>query len=342
MRQTFRLDSPGTLHHVISRAVDGRMVFSPWEHANDFIQRLGKLVLEGTMKVHAWTLMGNHFHLLAEPCTEGLSVNMQRLLTGFAARYNLREERQGHVFQGRFTSILVETGDYLLELIRYIHLNPLRAGIVRSLDELSEYPYSGHLKVVRSDTDAWDWYDAELIRSLFSDDESNGWKSSYLKFLKKEPMHTDIELEKGTFILGSNGVQAAVKMSWNCSPSAMRILGSRQYAGQIYENLRSIRGLRCRDRMEEHSLMDAFLKTAADVGQIPRKSMKQSKGSRRVSKTRAALVRVLTDELGLSNTDVSGYLRVTPSAITAIMRRDPSPEELILINAIKRSNKYRK
>jgi REP element-mobilizing transposase RayT len=69
---------------------------------------------------------------------------MRRLMTGHAVTYNLRYRRQGHLFQNRYKSIVVEEEPYFLELVRYIHLNPVRAGVVKTLEELATYPYSGH------------------------------------------------------------------------------------------------------------------------------------------------------------------------------------------------------
>ena len=94
--------------------------------------------------VYAWALMPNHAHLLIRTGVEPLSRVMRRILTGYAVSFNRRHKRTGHLFQNRFKSILVEEEPYFLQLIRYIHLNPLRSSLVASLDELDAYPWSGH------------------------------------------------------------------------------------------------------------------------------------------------------------------------------------------------------
>jgi hypothetical protein len=88
--------------------------------------------------------MSNHFHLLLMPTTVSLSETMRRLLTAYAVYFNRKYHRAGHLFQNRYKSILCEEEPYLLELVRYIHLNPLRAGLVKDLDELECYPWTGH------------------------------------------------------------------------------------------------------------------------------------------------------------------------------------------------------
>ena len=88
--------------------------------------------------------MSNHFHLLVKPTSEKLSQFMRRLLTGYAVTFNLRHHRSGHLFQNRYKSIVCEEDPYLLELVRYIHLNPLRVGTVRDVEALDRYPWTGH------------------------------------------------------------------------------------------------------------------------------------------------------------------------------------------------------
>jgi putative transposase len=89
-------------------------------------------------------MLGNHFHLLLRCNRTRLSVFMRRLLTGYAINFNYRHGRNGHLFQNRYKSIVCEEEVYLLELIRYIHLNPLRAKAVPDLESLDGYPWSGH------------------------------------------------------------------------------------------------------------------------------------------------------------------------------------------------------
>lgn len=90
---------------------------------------------------------------------------MRRLLTGYAISYNYRHRRHGHLFQNRYKSILCQEDTYLLELVRYIHLNPLRAGIVRDIGRLHRYPYCGH-SVLLGKYDR-DWQDTDYVLRLF-------------------------------------------------------------------------------------------------------------------------------------------------------------------------------
>lgn len=139
-----RLDIPHVLHHVIVRGIERRDIFADDADKERFVARLSDLLTKGATKCFAWSLMSNHFHLLLMPTTVSLADTMRRLLTGYAVYFNRKYQRSGHLFQNRYKSILCEEDPYLLELIRYIHLNPLRAGLVPDLEALERYPWGGH------------------------------------------------------------------------------------------------------------------------------------------------------------------------------------------------------
>ena len=139
-----RLCIPYVLHHVIVRGIEKRDIFIDDADKEHFVSRFSALLTEGSTKCFAWSLMSNHFHLLLMPTTVALSETMRRLLTGYAVYFNRKYQRSGHLFQNRYKSILCEEEPYFLELVRYIHLNPLRAGIVADLEGLDHYQWSGH------------------------------------------------------------------------------------------------------------------------------------------------------------------------------------------------------
>jgi len=144
MPRTARLDIPGLMQHVIVRGIDRKEIFRDDGDRARFCQRLGELLEETETDCLAWALIPNHFHLLLRPRRVRLGTFMGRLLTGYAVTFNLRHSRSGRLFQNRYKSIVCEEEPYLLELVRYIHLNPLRARQVRGMDDLARYPWSGH------------------------------------------------------------------------------------------------------------------------------------------------------------------------------------------------------
>lgn len=144
MPRNARLDIPGLLQHVIVRGIEKSDIFLDDKDRQSFCDRFSSLLRETNTECLAWSLMSNHFHLLLRPRQVKLGIFMRRLLTGYAITFNLRHQRSGHLFQNRYKSIVCEEEQYLLELVRYIHLNPLRAGLVKDLNQLDSYPWSGH------------------------------------------------------------------------------------------------------------------------------------------------------------------------------------------------------
>lgn len=139
-----RLDAPETLHHVMVRGIEGRAIFRDDQDREDFLRRLEEVVTATGLTVYAWALVPNHLHLLVRTGATPLARAMRSLLTGYAGAFNRRHRRRGHLFQNRYKSIVVEAEPYLLELVRYLHLNPLRAKVVPDLRALDRYPYTGH------------------------------------------------------------------------------------------------------------------------------------------------------------------------------------------------------
>ncbi len=144
MPRQARLDAPGTLHHVILRGLDRGRIVRDETDRQAFVSRLADVVQATGTTVYAWALLPNHAHLLLRSGPAGLPTAMRRLLTGYAGTFNRRHRRIGHVFHNRYKSIVVEEDRYFRELVRYINLNPLRAGLVPNLGALARYPWGGH------------------------------------------------------------------------------------------------------------------------------------------------------------------------------------------------------
>ena len=130
MPRKARLDASGALHHIIVRGIERRKIFRDDSDRDNFLNRIGGILRDSQTRCFAWALMPNHFHLLLRTGPVPVSNVMRRLLTGYAVSFNLRHRRSGHLLQNRYKSILCQEDAYLLELVRYIHLNPLRAKLV--------------------------------------------------------------------------------------------------------------------------------------------------------------------------------------------------------------------
>ena len=231
-----RLDAPGVLHHVLARGLERRPVFLDDHDRLAFVCRLADLVVMTRTRIYAWALLDNHFHLLLRSGEAGLSDFMRCLLTGHAVNFNRRHKRAGHLFQNRFKSILVEEEPYFVELIRYIHLNPLRAGLVSESDELDRYPWSGHAALLGNAVHAWQ--DTDAVLEQFGE-ESSAARRRYRQFVEDRAQ----EGQRPDLVGG--GLRRSWR-AWEKSPSSSRdedkrmfderILGSSEFVRRMLSN----------------------------------------------------------------------------------------------------------
>jgi REP element-mobilizing transposase RayT len=128
----------------MTRGLEGRAIFFDDVDRLDLLDRLCEILPEAGMHCFGWALMTNHLHLVLQTGDEPLSRVMRRLDTGYAQAFNLRHDRRGYLFQDRFKSRLIEGDDDLVGVVRYVHLNALRAGLAGTLDELAGYRWCGH------------------------------------------------------------------------------------------------------------------------------------------------------------------------------------------------------
>jgi REP element-mobilizing transposase RayT len=150
-----RLDAPNALHHVMVRGIERTALFRDDTDRTDFVARLAALAEQGAWTVYAWALLPNHAHLLVRTGRRSLPRSMRSLLTGYAGAFNRRHRRGGHLFQNRYRSIVVEEEPYLRELVRYLHLNPLRAKLTPTLRTLDRFPWTGHSALLGTRPRPW-------------------------------------------------------------------------------------------------------------------------------------------------------------------------------------------
>jgi REP element-mobilizing transposase RayT len=164
MPRQARIDAPIALHHVVIRGIEQKKIFEDDKDREDFLERLSGILQEKVTPCYAWALMSNHVHLLLRTGTAPIASIMRRVLTGYAVRFNKRHRRHGHLFQNRYKSILCKEDRYLLQLVAYIHLNPVRAGIVEDVAALKGFAFAGHSVLMGEISRPWQ--DTEYVLAL--------------------------------------------------------------------------------------------------------------------------------------------------------------------------------
>jgi REP element-mobilizing transposase RayT len=181
MPRPLRIEYPDAWYHILSRARQGQEAFLAQEDHNSFIDLLIDTSEMFNMKVAAYCLMNSHYHLLIQTPDANLSRCMRHINGVYTQRYNARNACDGNLFRGRYKCILIDAESYLLEIVRYIHRNPLRADIV---DKLSDYPWSSH-KAYISKAKKWEWLNKNNILGMFSRDKSLQTRA-YKRFVSAE------------------------------------------------------------------------------------------------------------------------------------------------------------
>ena len=232
MPRKARIDAPGALHHIICRGIAKNKIFADAKDRLSFLKRLDKILTDTNTPCYAWALMPNHFHLLLRTGLVPIATVMRRLLTAYAIYHNRRHDRQGHLFQNRYKSILCQENTYLLELVRYIHLNPLRGKLVKDINQLDKYPYCGHSTILGNTSNSWQ--EIDKILGLFHNKRYLAHRY-YRNFVKKGiGQGRRPELVGGGLVRSVGGWSALISMrqAKNYQKGDERILGDGDFVEQ--------------------------------------------------------------------------------------------------------------
>ncbi len=314
MPRKARIDIPGLLQHVIVRGIEKRKIFLDDHDRGLFVNRFFSLLEETSTDCFAWALLGNHVHALLRCNRTKLSVFMRRLLTGYAVNFNHRHKRSGHLFQNRYKSIICEEDTYLLELIRYIHLNPLRAEIVPDLETLEDYPWSGHAVLMGKRSFPGQMVDEALL--LFGKSLSSS-RQQYLQFV------TDgIEQGRRPELVGG-GFGRSRKASGDqddCANFDDRVLGSSEFVERLRQesDVRPVLPPRV-------SLSDIRNHICEQFEVPPDAILRRTRGGP-VSAARAVFCYTAVRLAGMMGTEAGQFLSMGSSAVSRAVNRG----ELIL------------
>jgi putative transposase len=310
MPRQARLDIPGLVYHVMARGIEGCQIFRTNKDRDSFLARLAEIVTDaGGPTIYAWVLLPNHFHLLIRPAQIHLSTIMQRLMTGHAVNFNKVHKRVGHLFQNRYKSIVVEEDPYFLELVRYIHLNPLRANIIGTMKELKKYRYSGHSAIMGQRPCLFQAADDVLLR--FGDNRSLASKAYEVFVEAGIEQGTREDLRGGGLIRSAGGVFALLARGSDAHEAAdERILGS----GDFVESV--LHSLELEQRSGLHDVHEILAEIAGRSGLSEELILGPSK-AQVVSKARIEFYERAQQEAGVSAAELG---RITGRTHVAVIR----------------------
>jgi len=320
MPRKARIDAPGALQHVMGRGIEQRNIFQDKSDKDNCVARLGRIISDTETPCYAWALLDNHFHLLLKTGNVPIATLMRKLLTGYVVSFNLRHDRVGTLFQNRYKSILCQQDPYLLELVRYIHLNPLRAGLVDSMQQLDRYPYCGHHIVMGKSEN--DWQNTQYVLSLFDRNATNACRE-YREFVSK-----GVKMGRRSDLIGGGMVRSAggwTKLK-SIRKQAMHVKGDERILGDS-DFVRSVLDEQ-NERLERRYLLEAagvdFDNLLGHVAQIfklnPQELLKPSRQHDRVL-ARSLLCYWAASELKMNGVDIGHRLNLSKSSVSRAVIR---------------------
>jgi len=286
-----RVDFAGAVHHVYARGIEKRPIYLDDVDRKSFLDRIGKNLPKWGMRCLAWSLMPNHFHLLLQSDKGCLPSFMHCVLTGYSIRFNERHQRVGHLFQNRYKSPVVCKDGYFRDVVRYIHLNPVRSEIVRSIPDLEEYPWTGHRHIIRGGPPAWQ--DTDLLQTEFDDPRDvTGWVRRYREYIEKVP--------EGTFQV--YGVEDGVP---ECDAGLSESTGLQEYR-----------------ESESYKVFAGLLQRIAATNGVPATEVLAGGRGYTAVRARRELLRECKSRLNISTVQLSRWLGVSQSAARYLLNSD--------------------
>jgi REP element-mobilizing transposase RayT len=327
MPRQSRIDAHGALHHVIVRGIARRKIFYDDTDRDRFLERLAAIVSGCDLACFAWALIPNHFHLLIKTGSVPLSSAMRRLLTGYAVSFNKRHRRWGHLFQNRYKSILCQEETYLLELTRYIHLNPLRAGLAKNINELDRYRYAGHCAILGKCEN--DWQDTAYIRRRFGRrgaDAKRHYRDFVCKGIEKGRRP---ELTGGGLIRSVGGWTAlkALRKAKVYSKGDERILGDSEFVQQVLEHADEPLERKYKLRAKGYEF-DSIAERVGQLLQMPVKQVMAPGKNRKTVRARSLLCYWAVREGGMTMVYLSRKLGISSTAVSqSVVRGEKIAQE---------------
>ena len=320
MPRKSRIDAPGALQHLIARGINRQRIFRDDPDKKNFLDRLSALLKVSGIKCYAWAVLDNHFHLLLRTGTVPISTLMRRLLTGYAVSHNLRHERSGHLFQNRYKSILCQEDAYLLELVRYIHLNPLRAKIASDVDQLDTYPFCGHGVLMGKYRN--EWQDTDFVLSRFGKRVSEA-RGRYRQFVEK-----GVALGKRPDLMGGGLVRSAggwsgvkeLRREKAYAKGDERILGDGSFVEAALAHVEEA-FQRKYDLQAKGFDLEKVIQRVGEVLGMSREEVLDAGKRRRTVCARSLLCYWAAGELRISMTALSAHLNISVNAVSKSVAR---------------------
>jgi len=324
MPRMARVHSQGQLIHIMSHSIEKRTLFVDDNDRLEFLSRFEKGITDSGFECITWSLMDNHYHLFIRINDKSLGTFMRSLNGGYALYYNKRHNKHGYLFQGRYKSIPCQDLNYALTLIRYINLNPLRAGMVKSLEELRDYQWCGHGCLLGNENAyGKNFQNRNTSLSFFDHNNLENARILYLKFLEES-------CKNGNKLAGQLAAieAAAISGSFKGYPTA---IGDPDFFASV---LKKFKEFQC--KMNRKDNYPHLLQTKSEeicraynitLSELKRRGRKNSR-----SKARAAFCYQLHVEQYIPQAVIARFLGITISPVSVLIQKGRAMCESVMEN----------
>ncbi len=280
MGRPLRIEYPGALYHITSRGNERRNIYKDKTDRITFLDILKDYHERFGILIHSYVLMDNHYHLILETPKGNLLKVMHGINSRYTIYFNRRHKRSGHLFQGRYKAIIVDKDAYLIPLSRYVHLNPVKAGIAERPEEYKWSSYNGYIGKSKEN----DWIEYSWILSKFAQNKKKAWQK-YREYTEEGlAVKTESPFKNllGQVVLG--GEEFKEKME--------RRLQGREVSQEIIE----------RKRFEKKTLPEDIIEAVAKAFKVEEAEV-TNKGKRE-NISRSVAIYVMQRHSGMRNEDI--------------------------------------
>jgi|WetSurMetagenome_2_1015567.scaffolds.fasta_scaffold124003_2 putative transposase len=299
-----RISVPGAIAHIMARGIDGVSIFKDPSDQQYFVDLLSNTIKKNDYRCYGWVLMDNHFHLIVRCSDRPLNDLMRGTNSKYARYFNKKYQRHGYLFQDRFKSIISQDQHYLEELLRYVHLNPLRAGVCKSIGELDSFPWCGHSVLMGYQKHPFQ-STKEVLRYFGSNEKLA--RMQYRKFI-----------EAGIKSVSETWIDEAIKESNReiCRKDRPHclVIGDHEYVQSVMKS--NEQRLRSWNELRQKWSIEKVFDRIAEENKLPIGDFKKKSRESISSKCKKIGAFICCRTLGYSGEEVAAYLKMTSPAVS--------------------------
>lgn len=314
MPRSKRINIAGGVYHIITRGIERKEIFRDDTDRREFLSRLESCIVKSKSKCFAWVLMPNHIHLMIRTGSSSLSDVMRGLLTGYAIYFNKKYKRHGYLYQNRYKSILCQEDAYFQELVRYIHLNPVRTQIVKDIKGLDNYLWCGHSAIIGKYKNKWQDIDGVLI---YFGKKRNEAVSGYKEFIESavggKPA---IDFSGGGLVRSVGGWLNLINQRNDnkCRMYDERILGDTEFVDKVLREAEE--KIDKQELLQRHGWgLEKLAERVCSIFDISVSSLQRKGKSNAISRAKMLFCYWGHNEFGASGKQLSDYLGISRPAV---------------------------